>query len=86
MSRCKTCGQSIQWAVTEAGKKVPLDHPPENRFVKTNRHLPDVELHVRMTETYVSHFATCPQADQHRKKRESLFDSENLRGQEQDDG
>jgi len=89
MSRCKTCGQSIQWAVTEAGKKVPLDHPPENRFVKTNRHLPDQELHVRMTETYISHFATCPQADQHRKdplrgQQQSL--KENLRGQEQDDG
>ncbi len=83
MARCKTCQAEIVWMLTSAGKRVPLD-PPEKRYVEnlTSTHRGQVEVQ----DTWLSHFATCPQADQHRKKRESLFDSENLRGQEQDDG
>lgn len=65
MAHCRTCGQSITWARTEAGKKIPLDHPPENRFVFPG----DGDL-VVVLPTYISHFATCPQADEHRKPRE----------------
>jgi hypothetical protein len=65
MARCRTCQQEIVWGRTESGKRVPLD-PPEKRFVM--KHTPDAEqLYVRMIPTYISHFATCPQADEHRK-------------------
>jgi len=89
MAKCKSCQAEIVWGVTDTGKRVPLD-PSEKRFVRIYGHVPDGELHVRMKDTHLSHFATCPQADQHRKtddlrgQQQSL--KENLKGQEQDDG
>jgi hypothetical protein len=68
---CRSCGAEILWAATEKGRRIPLDAKPEKRFV-TAPCDPDAagasELHVRVEDTYVSHFATCPHADQHRRK------------------
>ena len=63
MSQCRTCHREIVWGMTENNKRVPLD-PPEKRFVFPG----DGDL-VVMLPTHVSHFATCPQADQHRKEK-----------------
>ena len=41
---CKSCGASIFWLTTKAGKSMPVNHDGR------------------------SHFATCPNAQQHRKK------------------
>jgi hypothetical protein len=60
---CKSCGAAIVWAQTESGRRMPLDAEPERRFV-----LAGVEPTIaRSVPTYVSHFATCPQADEHRR-------------------
>lgn len=73
MSACSTCGAPIWWAVTEAGKGIPIDAEPrpDGNMVLGDKgmrpHLPlfDDDAMPR----YVSHFATCPQADQHRRTR-----------------
>ncbi len=59
---CKSCGRPIQWATSEQGKAMPLDVPPERRVVITGGV-------ARVVPTYLSHFATCPNAAQHRKPR-----------------
>ena len=64
---CRSCGASILWVETSTGKKMPLDFEPERRFV--------IEasggMLATLRNTYVSHFATCKFADQHRKPRET---------------
>ncbi len=64
MSACKSCGAPIVWGKTFAGKSVPLD-PPEKRYIKLTDGVAFGRL--RMVETWLSHFATCPNAGQHRR-------------------
>jgi hypothetical protein len=71
---CKTCGTPILWVRTAYGYKMPLDAEPVAngnitldtdgiaQVVKKGSTPPEG------TKTYVSHFATCVHADQHRKK------------------
>ena len=59
MTHCKTCGAEIVWGLTKNGRKVPMD-PPEKRYVMKANAIVEIE------ETWLSHFATCPQADLHR--------------------
>lgn len=66
-STCKSCGAQILWITTVTnGKRMPLDYPGERRFV-----IGAADMTAAMRETYVSHFATCPQRDEHRKPREA---------------
>jgi len=69
VSQCRTCHQEIVWGITKGGKRVPLD-PPSKRYVMTADYGED-DLHVEMATTFLSHFATCPQADEHRKGPET---------------
>jgi hypothetical protein len=62
-SNCRTCGAKITWARTEAGKNTPLDFPGEKRVVI------DEDGVARVFDTFVSHFSTCPDAAEHRKKK-----------------
>lgn len=69
-SRCRSCGQIIDWAITENGRRMPLDPDPVDTgnlvVVDGVAHPPrlgDEELPRR-----VSHFATCPDAGVHRKR------------------
>ena len=62
---CRSCVASIQWAVTTAGKKVPLNTKPLKVFVLVDR-----ETGIYGLETgFESHFATCPEAKTHRKDK-----------------
>ncbi len=67
---CLGCGERILWAVTEHGKRIPLNKP-EKRFILV--HVRNVEhgdyFEARMRETYISHFATCPKAPDFRKEK-----------------
>ena len=76
MKFCRSCGARIEFAVTEKGKRMPLDHQPDpngklvwDRLAGTVRYYSDVislgPNEVRMT----SHFASCPDADRHRSRR-----------------
>lgn len=61
-SRCRACDAKILWARTAAGKLVPLDACPVAEG-NMRREMPDgSELR------YLSHFATCPNADRFRRK------------------
>lgn len=69
---CKSCGAPIRWARTPSGKATPLDADP----IATGEVVLDggIARHVDLlTETdgprYRVHWATCPQADSHRKAR-----------------
>lgn len=58
VTKCRSCGASIVWFSTTAGKSMPVDAAtvqPTDEQLELPRH--------------VSHFATCPNANQHRKPR-----------------
>lgn len=61
-SACKGCGKPILWAIDDAGKKQPLDTTPPTWVVIGNEK--DGTPKVRRSAGYVSHFATCPAANQ----------------------
>jgi len=70
MSKCKGCGKTIVWGMTEAGKKIPLDpKPPVYRVLdenpEPNAYMENVK---RAQRCYVSHFATCPKANEFSRK------------------
>lgn len=77
MSRCRSCPAEIRWAVTAQGNRIPLDveavsdgnlalladtEPPIALVIA-----PGEQLLADDGTRYVSHFATCPNADQHRR-------------------
>lgn len=77
MITCFSCGNEIIWARTETGKRMPIDpspHPEGNLVLYRGEMLPTVRPVSRIvdrkpdTPLYKSHFATCKQASQHRKK------------------
>lgn len=79
MSRCRSCGAEIVWAITDHGRKMPLDAKPyeggssNGLFVL----LPDAErapsaiavppAAYEGEELHTSHFATCPDAESWRR-------------------
>ncbi len=85
-AKCRSCGAPIIWAKTEAGKPMPLDIQPSPSGTFTIRHADGRawrgNLHEELQAIhkskikdlgpwYTSHFATCPNANQHRKPKES---------------
>lgn len=72
MANCRGCGAEIFWAETTAGRAVPLDAKPESRFVGSGSKTiatsttPSRDV-VKLQDTYLSHFATCPKAGEFRK-------------------
>lgn len=57
---CISCGKFIVWFKTKAGKNMPVDEEttePTDRADQLN------------LARHTSHFATCPNADHHRKPR-----------------
>lgn len=79
MSKCKSCGAEIIWIKTRNGKNMPCDAEPvyylpdpdgkevivTSGGTVTHGFLSDM----RIAETgYRSHFATCPNANQHRRR------------------
>jgi hypothetical protein len=73
MSACRTCGREIVWKTTQHGKKVPLD-PKALVFSVVG------DIAVKPTpgvagETFmVSHFATCPDANEWSKNKAAPAD------------
>ena len=58
IARCRSCNAKIIWFKTAAGKNMPVDADtvePEDRSLDLTRHQ--------------SHFASCPNADKHRRPR-----------------
>jgi hypothetical protein len=71
MSVCWSCGAPILWARTEHDESIPLDPAPKaGGSIRLDAGVaivvPQAE---REGELYLSHFATCPDADRHRRTR-----------------
>ena len=60
MAECQSCGAEIVWFKTRAGKWMPADPRPEKRLVVRASELVEVK------DTYVPHWATCPDAEDFR--------------------
>jgi hypothetical protein len=76
--RCRSCKKPIIWAITEKNRRIPLDPEPvaDGNILLTPRGnflapLATVRFAVQLDNPlrYKSHFATCPNAAQHRRKR-----------------
>lgn len=80
MAECRSCGAAILWARTERDKPIPLDAEPDPagrivfvsgdtvRVLRKDEEPPSHALVPRKGQRYTSHFATCPNAEQHRRK------------------
>lgn len=80
-ARCRSCGADILWAEWKEGQKHPIDAVPDNRplpkggkFIlmihdgKLRAAIP-VTAVPRTRNRYTSHFASCPNASEHRRPR-----------------
>lgn len=81
-SKCRSCGAAVLWAITEKGKRIPLDAEP-NMKGNTMIEAETVEENGHMTERFVArivsplfdgskprympHHATCPDAKKWRR-------------------
>ena len=69
---CKGCGKRIIFAENEDGAMVPLDPSPpcyelQVQHEASNAGYSSKLVAVRRETTYVSHYVTCPKADQFSK-------------------
>jgi hypothetical protein len=77
-AQCRSCGAPIIWAKTQGGKNIPLDaEPGMNGNILLSNGIAiycdpiDPDFYDGLSgenQRYVSHFATCPNAEKHRKK------------------
>lgn len=75
---CRSCGAAIVWAVLPSGKAVPLDAQPvvggnvaayrDHTGTLQARVLKAGEEPAAVEHRGVSHFATCPNAHEHRRR------------------
>lgn len=70
MSACRSCGAEIRWERTHAGKPIPLDPEPRadgNLSIRDDGRVVSSSGFPAEAPRYVTHFATCPHANQHRR-------------------
>lgn len=76
-ARCRSCGAAIIWAKTCGGKRMPVDAAPSadgNLVLIESAQFTEVSVVSEVSpfpgrDRHKSHFATCPNAPQHRKPR-----------------
>lgn len=80
-SRCKSCQARVIWTWTEHGKRMQVDDGPApngnvwletsgGRIVSAVLGNGDARRRRALGQTlYLAHFATCPNANQHRRRR-----------------
>jgi hypothetical protein len=74
--KCRSCQRPMRWITTNRGRKMPVDYDPHEDgnivvhpdgradiYQATPSTIPDG------TTLHFSHFATCPNADEHRRTR-----------------
>lgn len=74
-SKCKSCGAPILWASTHRGRSMPVDLVPTAAgdfvsFVRKGKvevEKFDARYHDQAAPRRTSHFATCPNAKEHRQ-------------------
>jgi len=76
-THCSSCGAPIIWAKSKAGKAMPVDAEPvrdgnvmlEQHGLRVTAVVTGESMLPGVQTLYKSHFATCPNADAHRKRR-----------------
>ena len=81
MTKCKSCGAEIIWIKMESGKSMPCNaelvmywekRGGKEKIVTPNGEVISCELAGELNSAtglgYISHFSTCPNANQHRKR------------------
>lgn len=69
--RCRSCDAPIEWAITEKGRRIPLDpgvHPDGNLVIGGD----GIAVYIApdgLTPARRSHFVSCPNAARHRRRR-----------------
>lgn len=79
MSRCRTCRAQIVWVELPSGRRMPVDADPspagQIRLDGTFGVVLDTDqtIAARLAgePLFISHFATCPDAGQHRRGKEN---------------
>jgi hypothetical protein len=61
-SKCKSCGAEIVWVKTASGALMPVDAKPKSMVIVTEAYMTG-----QVVMAHTSHFATCPNANSHRK-------------------
>lgn len=78
MTSCKSCGATIRWVkMAGSGKSMPLDDVPSTEgTVAVERGVAHVLSGLAIVAydgpLFVSHFASCPQANEHRRSGAKL--------------
>lgn len=73
IARCNSCDAQIVWAVTDSGKRMPVDAAPVVDGRLRLLHI-DGQVRVRYVQDHVvvdryrAHFATCPDAQSWRRR------------------
>lgn len=79
MARCKACGAPIIWIQMKSGKLMPCNSEPipykenpsgKHQFVTGQGEVVTADIYPGSDKYgYVSHYATCPEADSFRRAR-----------------
>lgn len=65
MAKCKGCGAEIIWAKNENNKMIPLDAKAPVYVLTIEENIRDANCQrSRNPRAYVTHFATCPKANE----------------------
>ena len=76
MASCRSCGAEILWAETVNGKRIPLDAEPAERpqgvfkLIERPGNPTPLATSAATEPVYLSHFVTCPNADEWRRPRD----------------
>lgn len=79
---CKSCGAPMVWAISEKGKPIPCDVKPAEKgslflfrrpdkieaIYYLSKHPSAVRARARGQAKHLAHWATCPRAEQYRRK------------------
>jgi hypothetical protein len=69
--KCRGCGADIIWTVTENGHRMPIDPKREKRLILMGRQRSQEPIAMER-DTYIPHFATCPNVWDFRKREEKF--------------
>ncbi len=64
IDRCRSCDASVVWMITNTGKNMPVD---ADSVDEAELEFDGMKPKFDHQAGHVSHFATCPQANQHRR-------------------
>lgn len=82
VTRCRSCERPIYWGVWPTGKKMPIDadpvttgklvvtYSPASNTLRLEQFNPNDVKHTHNRRRFDSHFATCPDAQKHRRPTE----------------